>query len=159
MKITHAALIGATALALALNVQADSNNKQNQQEKGHYSQDQDKGKSKNKQKDNKSYQKQVENDRQRNYDRDYDEDQDTIAEIFQKNRSQYGQAKALPPGIAKNLARGKPLPPGIAKRFNPEMASQLPYYPGYEWQQAGTDAILVNTTNAVVQEILRGVLQ
>ena len=24
--------------------------------------------------------------------------------------------KALPPGIAKNLARGKPLPPGIAKK-------------------------------------------
>jgi hypothetical protein len=27
-------------------------------------------------------------------------------------------AKPLPPGIAKNLARGKPLPPGIAKHLN-----------------------------------------
>jgi hypothetical protein len=29
-------------------------------------------------------------------------------------------AEALPPGIAKNLARGKPLPPGIAKRALPK---------------------------------------
>jgi hypothetical protein len=28
-------------------------------------------------------------------------------------------ARALPPGIAKNVARGKPLPPGIAKRALP----------------------------------------
>jgi hypothetical protein len=28
-------------------------------------------------------------------------------------------AEPLPPGIAKNLARGKPLPPGIAKRAVP----------------------------------------
>ena len=27
--------------------------------------------------------------------------------------------QSLPPGIAKNLARGKPLPPGIAKRAVP----------------------------------------
>jgi hypothetical protein len=29
-------------------------------------------------------------------------------------------AQPLPPGIAKNVARGKPLPPGIAKRAVPE---------------------------------------
>jgi hypothetical protein len=29
-------------------------------------------------------------------------------------------AKPLPPGIAKNLARGKPMPPGIAKRAVPK---------------------------------------
>ena len=28
-------------------------------------------------------------------------------------------AEALPPGIAKNVARGKPLPPGIAKKALP----------------------------------------
>jgi hypothetical protein len=28
--------------------------------------------------------------------------------------------KGLPPGIAKNLARGKPLPPGIAKQRLPD---------------------------------------
>ena len=35
--------------------------------------------------------------------------------------------KSLPPGIAKNLARGKPLPPGIAKRSLPyDLSRQLP---------------------------------
>ena len=28
-------------------------------------------------------------------------------------------AEPLPPGIAKNVARGKPLPPGIAKKVLP----------------------------------------
>ena len=36
-------------------------------------------------------------------------------------------AKALPPGIAKNVARGKPLPPGIAKRaLPPELVALAP---------------------------------
>lgn len=48
----------------------------------------------------------------------------------------------LPPGIAKNLARGKPLPPGIAKKYPPNaMLAQLPYHPGYEWRVAGSDLI------------------
>ncbi|MBL1188575.1 hypothetical protein CIV90_26360, partial [Escherichia coli] len=46
--------------------------------------------------------------------------------------------RSLPPGIAKNLARGKPLPPGIAKKMVPSsMLHDLPYYPGYEWRIAG----------------------
>ena len=158
MKLLRTVLLGATALALCFNVQADSKNKQNNS--SGYSQEQGKNKGKsNKNDDDEQWQQQVENDRQRNYDKHYDEDQDTIFEIFQKNHGQYGQAKALPPGIQKKLARGKPLPPGIAKRFNPNVASQLPYYRGYEWQQVGTDAVLVNVTTAVVQEVLRGVLQ
>lgn len=47
---------------------------------------------------------------------------------------------SLPPGIAKNLARGKPLPPGIAKKTVPaDMLGQLPSYPGYEWRVVGDD--------------------
>ena len=42
--------------------------------------------------------------------------------------------KGLPPGIAKNLARGKPLPPGIAKQVFPAgLIALLPQPPsGYE---------------------------
>ncbi|HSB54053.1 MAG TPA: hypothetical protein VLD58_06840, partial [Gemmatimonadales bacterium] len=41
--------------------------------------------------------------------------------------------KPLPPGIAKNLARGKPLPPGIAKQQLPQaVLTLLPPRPGYE---------------------------
>ncbi|RDK97492.1 hypothetical protein C8D90_101942 [Enterobacillus tribolii] len=46
--------------------------------------------------------------------------------------------KSLPPGIAKNLARGKLLPPGIEKKAVPaSLLGQLPSYPGYEWRIVG----------------------
>lgn len=65
---------------------------------------------------------------------------------------------SLPPGIAKNLARGKPLPPGIAKKAVPaSMLSQLPYYPGYEWQIAGNDLVLIALSTAIVTEIINNV--
>ncbi len=65
---------------------------------------------------------------------------------------------SLPPGIRKNLARGKPLPPGIAKKMVPApMLARLPVYPGYEWQVAGTDLILVSIATAVVADVLLNV--
>lgn len=65
---------------------------------------------------------------------------------------------SLPPGIAKNLARGKPLPPGIAKKAVPtSMLNSLPHYPGYEWYIAGDDLVLVAVTTAIVNTVLSGV--
>ncbi|MET6675698.1 anti-virulence regulator CigR family protein [Citrobacter amalonaticus] len=65
---------------------------------------------------------------------------------------------SLPPGIAKNLARGKPLPPGIAKKTVPaSMLGQLPYYPGYEWKIVGDDLVLIALSTAVVTAIINGV--
>ena len=43
-------------------------------------------------------------------------DHDTFRNYFRTNRI---TAEPLPPGIAKNLARGKALPPGIAKKAFP----------------------------------------
>lgn len=69
-------------------------------------------------------------------------------------------ATALPPGIAKNLARGKPLPPGIAKVFLPNgILSTLPAYPGYEYRAVGNDVVLVNSTTGIVSDILTNVLK
>ncbi|MBK5143693.1 hypothetical protein I2494_08190 [Budviciaceae bacterium BWR-B9] len=66
--------------------------------------------------------------------------------------------KPLPPGIAKNLARGKPLPPGIAKKMVPvTMLNGLPHYPGYEWYAVGDDLVLVAATTLIVNTILQGV--
>ena len=66
----------------------------------------------------------------------------------------------LPPGIAKNLARGKPLPPGIAKVFLPEgLLSTLPAHPGYDYLVAGNDVLLVNSTTGIVSDILTNVLK
>jgi hypothetical protein len=63
---------------------------------------------------------------------------------------------ALPPGIQKNLARGKPLPPGIAKKLDGRLVGRLPHYEGYEWQQAGTDLILVALATGLIYEVLNG---
>lgn len=78
--------------------------------------------------------------------------------VLGDNRQLIGPTSPLPPGIAKNLARGKPLPPGIAKNFDSRVASQLPHYEGYEWKQIGTDVVLVAIATGIVYEILRNVL-
>ena len=63
--------------------------------------------------------------------------------------------KPLPPGIAKNLARGKPLPPGIAKtRLPDDLVVRLPARPNYLWISAGNVVILVDPVGVVV-DILR----
>jgi len=71
-----------------------------------------------------------------------------------------GGFKPLPPGIRKNLARGKPLPPGIAKKSAPPaMLGRLPPHPGYEWQVAGTDLVLVQIGTAIIADVLRDVFR
>ena len=61
----------------------------------------------------------------------------------------------LPPGIAKNLARGKPLPPGIAKKMVPgPMLRELPVRSGHEWRIAGDDLILVSLGSGLVVEVM-----
>ena len=66
----------------------------------------------------------------------------------------------MPPGIAKNLARGKPLPPGIAKQYVPgPMLARLPQHPGYEWRVVGSDLVLVGIQTAIVADVLVGVFR
>lgn len=68
-------------------------------------------------------------------------------------------AQGLPPGIAKNLARGKPLPPGIAKRYLPPgLLGQLPVRPGYEWVAVGRDVVLIAIATGIIVDILGDVL-
>lgn len=67
---------------------------------------------------------------------------------------------ALPPGVAKNLARGKPLPPGIAKKTVPAgMLGRLPRHAGYEWRVAGNDLVLVAVATGIVADVLSGVFR
>ncbi len=64
--------------------------------------------------------------------------------------------KGLPPGIAKNLARGKPLPPGIAKRHLPDgLRYALPTPPaGYERIIVDGKVLLVEIATRVIHDIL-----
>lgn len=71
-----------------------------------------------------------------------------------------GRPKALPRGIAKNLARGKTLPPGIAKQQLPAiLVRQLPPAPdGYERIVVAGRVLLVEIATQVVHDVLTDVL-
>lgn len=80
-------------------------------------------------------------------------------EIRSYFRTNSYDVQSLPPGIAKNLARGKPLPPGIAKRFPPEdLRRRLPDYPGCEVLIVDRDVLLVDLATRVIVDVLSGVL-
>ncbi|MVW84900.1 hypothetical protein EI969_02875 [Pseudomonas sp. PB101] len=83
-------------------------------------------------------------------------DRGSVLGIIGTSTGYWSPGPALPPGIQKNLARGKPLPPGIAKKLDGRLVGRLPHYDGYEWQQVGTDLILVALATGLVYEILNG---
>lgn len=65
----------------------------------------------------------------------------------------------LPPGIARNYARGKPLPPGIAKKQLPgPLLGRLPQRDGYEWRQVGSDIVLLAAATGIIVDILDDVI-
>jgi hypothetical protein len=77
-----------------------------------------------------------------------------IVEFF---REHHYEAQALPPGIAKNLARGKPLPPGIAKKQIPaKLHARLPSRSGVEITIFGDRIVLLEASGLVV-DVLTGI--
>lgn len=86
-----------------------------------------------------------------------DQDKTVIREYFVQHPT---KATSLPPGIAKNVARGKPIPPGIAKRGVPsDLKSRINLRDGYDLEQVGTDVILIEAGTRVVLDVLRDVLK
>ena len=76
-----------------------------------------------------------------------------VVEFFATHRH---ETDALPPGIARNLARGKRLPPGIAKRSIPsELEAVFPTRPGFEVSLVGDRIVLLEASGLVV-DILEG---
>ena len=67
-----------------------------------------------------------------------------------------GRNGGLPPGIARNLARGKALPPGIAKGYLPSaVIADLPRLPsGLDYIIVAGKLLLVEAATQVVREVL-----
>lgn len=70
------------------------------------------------------------------------------------------KSKGLPPGIAKNLARGKPLPPGIAKQYLPQGLLDLLPRPPHGFERIIVDGILmlVDIETHVIHDLLEDIV-
>jgi Ni/Co efflux regulator RcnB len=81
-----------------------------------------------------------------------------IGAWYREHGSSHGgkKARGLPPGIAKNLARGNPLPPGIARQNLPDgLIRLLPPPPhGYERIIVDGKVLLVEVATRVIHDIL-----
>jgi hypothetical protein len=79
-----------------------------------------------------------------------------ITRFFTQNRV---QVESLPPGVARNLARGKPLPPGIAKRaLPPALVAELRPRSGFEITIVGDRIVLLEASGLVV-DVIAGILR
>ena len=76
-------------------------------------------------------------------------DRGVFREYYRAHRA---EVKALPPGIAKKLARGQPLPPGIERQVVPEviLVRLPPRPPGYEVFLVGDRVVMLNPRGLVV---------
>ncbi len=82
-----------------------------------------------------------------------------IGDYVASHRGQFAGAQALPPGIAKKVARGGALPPGIAKKALPGgLLAELPSRPGQQWRVVGTDVLIVEIATGVIVDVLKNVL-
>jgi hypothetical protein len=68
-------------------------------------------------------------------------------------------AEPLPPGIAKNVARGKPLPPGIAKRALPAGLLVLAPKADNDVSFAIVGNVVVASKGGVVIDVMTGVFK
>lgn len=87
-----------------------------------------------------------------------------IATWYRDHKQSHGKkktkTKGLPPGIAKNLARGKPLPPGIAKQYLPTDLNLMlpPPRKGFERVIVDGKVLLVEIATRVVHDILTDII-
>lgn len=85
-----------------------------------------------------------------------DSDRDTFYNYFVQHKI---VAQPLPPGIAKNVARGKPLPPGIAKRaLPPDLIRLAPKVPS-DVSFAIVGEVVVALKGGTVIDVLGGVFK
>jgi hypothetical protein len=83
-------------------------------------------------------------------------DQAIFGDYFRTHRI---VAEPLPPGIAKNVARGKPLPPGIAKRGVPADLVALGPKVDKDVSFAIVGEVVVAMRSGVVIDVLAGVFK
>jgi Ni/Co efflux regulator RcnB len=95
----------------------------------------------------------------------FSKDEISIIRAYYERASRSGRperrsGRQLPPGIAKNLARGKALPPGIAKQALPvDLLAKLPPAPrGYDRIIVDGKVLLIEAATQIVHDILTDIV-
>ena len=156
LRTLATALVAVAAMSMcAIPVSANPGNGNGNGNSGNHGNSGNKGNSSHSQKGNPGPKNNSQAEQRKAYGKPDHVDSDISYNVARHGLTGY---KSLPPGIAKNLARGKPLPPGIAKKSVPSsMLNQLPYYPGYEWQVVGDNLVLIALSTAIVTAVINGV--
>ncbi|KAA5840426.1 hypothetical protein F2A38_18610 [Pseudomonas chlororaphis] len=77
-----------------------------------------------------------------------------VRALLQASKRDWNPAAALPADARQNLRRGRTLPRQQSRRLNPRLVQQLPRYDGYQWWRAGSDLLLVRTSNRMIFDVL-----
>ncbi|MDV0515618.1 anti-virulence regulator CigR family protein [Citrobacter portucalensis] len=161
LQTLAAAVVAVAAMTMcATPVLANPGNGNGNGSSGNHGNSGNKGNSGHSQKGHADQKNNAQSEQRKNYGKPDHVDSDISYNVARQYAVRYGLTgyKSLPPGIAKNLARGKPLPPGIARKsVPPSMLNQLPYYPGYEWQVIGDNLVLIALSTAIVTAVINGV--
>ncbi len=83
-------------------------------------------------------------------------DRQTAVAYYRNNPGALGSLSALPPGIARQVARGRGLPPGIARRAAPAGLVSLlsPVPDGFSLVVAGDRLVLLQISSDVIYDII-----
>ncbi|SDZ51642.1 hypothetical protein [Pseudomonas sp. NFIX28] len=76
-----------------------------------------------------------------------------VKTLLQASRRDWGPTAALPADARQNIRRGKTMP-AQSRRLNARLVQQLPRYDGYQWWRAGSDLLLVRTSNHMIFDVL-----
>ncbi|MGN7740107.1 anti-virulence regulator CigR family protein [Pseudomonas sp. 22526] len=77
-----------------------------------------------------------------------------VKTLLQASKRDWSTAAALPADARQNLRRGRTLPKQQSRPLNPRLVRQLPCYDGYQWWRAGSDLLLVRTSNQMIFDVL-----
>ncbi|MGR6738203.1 anti-virulence regulator CigR family protein [Pseudomonas chlororaphis] len=82
-----------------------------------------------------------------------------VKTLLQASKRDWSPTAALPADVRQNLRRGRTLPAQQSRRLNPRLLRQLPRYDGYQWWRAGSDLLLVRTSNQMIFDVLADAFQ
>ncbi|WP_097304223.1 hypothetical protein [Pseudomonas chlororaphis] len=77
-----------------------------------------------------------------------------VKTLLQASKRDWSTAAALPADARQGLRRGRTLPKQQSRPLSPRLVQQLPRYDGYQWWRAGSDLLLVRTSNQMIFDVL-----